>query len=74
MNPPAGLCESCGGSMDWCFIHGKLHVRCGTCLNLFGVEGAPGTEVAGSIREGREAVMPDHRPVRSLSLIAKDQS
>ena len=44
-------------------------------MDFFAVEGVTlGTEVAGGTREGREAVMPDQRPVRSLSLIAMDRS
>ena len=45
-------------------------VKCYHCLDLFDVEG--GTLLAGSYREGREAVMPDGRPCRSVSLIAMD--
>ena len=44
-------------------------------MDFFGVDSeCPGTEDAGVYREGREAVMPDGRPVRSLSLIAKDRA
>jgi len=57
--------------MQWCFIHGEQMVRCDLCLDFFAVSG---TEVADEDREGREAVMPDGRPVRSLSLIAKDRA
>ena len=74
MSAPAGLCESCGMPMQWCFIHGELVVRCDGCIDLFPVDSSYGTEVAGGNREGREAVMPDGRPVRSLSLIAKDRA
>ena len=54
--------------MFWCFIGGELMVRCDVCWDLFG------TEVAGSYREGREAVMPDGCVVRSTSLIAMDRA
>ena len=74
MSAPAGLCESCGMPMHWTFLAGVLMVMCDGCIDLFGGEGAVGTEVAGIIREGREAVMPDGRPVRQLSLIAKDRA
>ena len=47
-------------------------VRCDTCWDIFAVDG--GTDVAGDYREGREAVMPDGRPCRSVSLIAKDDA
>ncbi len=70
MSAPAGLCISCGRTMQWCFIHGELHVRCRVCMDLFAV----GTEVAVDYREGREAVMPDLRPVRPISLIAMDRA
>ena len=54
MVAPSGLCVSCGRSMNWCFIHGELHVRCTQCLDFFAVD--VGTEVAGyGVREGREA-------------------
>ena len=75
MSAPAGLCGSCGMPMHWTFIRGELHVMCDTCTDLFEVvEGMYGTEVAGSYREGREAVMPDGRVVRGLSLIAMDDA
>ncbi len=54
--------------MHWTFLGGEMMVMCDTCTDLFSV----GTEVAGGHREGREAVMPDGRPVRSLSQIARD--
>ncbi len=44
-------------------------------MDFFAVEGVTtGTEVAGGYREGREAVMPDLRPMRPLSLIAMDRA
>ena len=61
--------------MQWCFIHGELHVRCEVCMDFFAVDGiSTGIEVAGVYREGREAVMPDMRPMRPLSLIARDRA
>ena len=63
---------SCGMSMQWCSIDGELHVRCIHCLDFFAVDS--GMEDAGDDREGREAVMPDGRLVRGLSLIAKDRA
>ena len=61
--------------MQWCFIHGEQMVRCSHCLDFFAVDGVTlGTEVAGGNREGREAVMPDGRPIRDLSLIAMDDA
>jgi hypothetical protein len=52
--------------MQWTFINGDLYVRCMTCFDLFGMDHAGGD------REGREAVMPDGRPVRSIDeIIAK---
>ena len=72
MSAPAGLCVSCGGPMQWCFIHGEHMVRCDHCLDFFAVDG--GTGLADGYREGREAVMPDSRPVRPLTLIAKDRA
>ena len=47
-------------------------VRCSECMDFFAV--GFGMEFAGEYREGREAVMPDGRPVRGLSLIAKDRA
>ena len=70
MSAPAGLCGSCEMPMHWTFIHGELMVLCETCMDMFSVDS--GTEVATEYREGREAVMPDGRPVRSISHIAKD--
>ena len=58
--------------MEWCFIDGGLMVRCDTCWDMFAVDS--GTESAEGNREGREAVMPDGRPVRGLSQIAKDRA
>ena len=71
---PAGLCGSCGMPMHWCFIEGSLHVMCDTCFDIFGGVEDGGTEVAYEVHEGREAVMPDGRPVRGLSQIAKDRA
>ena len=49
-------------------------VLCDMCYDLFGVDEdwEDGTEVAGDVREGREAVMPDGRPCRSASQIAME--
>jgi len=64
MSAPAGLCLSCGKPMQWTMIDGELYVRCRICRDLFG------TDVAGpEAYEGREAVMPDGRPVRSIDQI-----
>ena len=61
--------------MQWCFVGGELVVRCSECMDFFAVdEPFSGMEVADEVREGREAVMPDGRPVRDLSLIAKDRA
>ena len=73
MPAPGGLCVSCGMPMHWTFIGLELQVWCDECIDLFG-DPDPGTESAGVHREGREAVMPDGRPVRDLSLIAKDRA
>ena len=57
-------------------MHGELVVRCDTCHHFFedfGVELGSGPEVAGDVlREGREAVMPDGRPIRSIERIVQD--
>ena len=54
--------------MQWCFIHGELHCRCDQCLDFFAVDS--GMEYAGCEQsEGREAVMPDGRPIRTLEEI-----
>ncbi len=59
--------------MHWTFIHGELMVLCETCMDFFAVDG--GTEGAGvDIREGREAVMPDGRPVRPIEIVAQCDS
>ena len=58
--------------MQWSFAGGELVVRCRVCMDFFAVD--VGTEVAGSDREGREAVMPDGRAVRSIGQIAKDEA
>ena len=67
MNAPAGLCGSCGRSMQWTVIEGELHVRCKVCMDLFGMVPAGVTN-----HEGREAVMPDGRPIRSLEEIVAE--
>ena len=72
MSAPGGLCGSCGLPMQWNFTAGELLVRCCRCLDFFDVD--LGTVSAEEFREGREAVMPDGRPVRGLSLIAKDRA
>ena len=74
MSAPAGLCGSCGSPLQWTGAHDGILVRCKYCADLFEFDPVPGTEVAYEVREGREAVMPDGRPVRSLSLIAKDRA
>ena len=57
--------------MQWCFIHGGLVVRCRVCTDLFAVD--RGTESAeGTYHEGREAVMPDGRPIRCIERIVQD--
>ena len=57
--------------MQWCFIHGEEHVKCDTCMDFFAVDS--GIEVAGcGLREGREAVMPDGRPIRHIERIVQD--
>ncbi len=61
--------------MQWTFIHGDLYVRCRDCMDLFGVGGDPGTGFAGvDTMRGREAVMPDGRPVRPIERIVQDAS
>ena len=48
-------------------------VRCSECLDFFAVDS--GMEVAGvNHHEGREAVMPDGRPVRSIEEIVQNAS
>ena len=45
-------------------------VLCETCMDFFAVDGP---EVAGgSHQEGREAVMPDGRPIRSIERIVQN--
>ena len=66
MNAPAGLCGSCGRGMQWTVIKGELFVRCRVCMDLFGMDPAGGYH-----HEGREAVMPDGRPIRSIECIAE---
>ena len=62
---------SCGGAMQWCFIDGEQMVRCSQCIDFFAVD--TGMEDAGSAnREGREAVMPDGRPIRSIEEIVQN--
>ena len=57
--------------MQWCFIHGELMARCRQCIDFFAVDS--GTEDAGvSIVRGREAVMPDGRPIRSIEEIVQN--
>jgi len=72
MTAPGGLCGSCGSSMQWTGAHDGILVRCKHCADLF--EFDPGTVVAGEGREGHEAETLHGRPVRSLSLIAKDRA
>jgi len=64
MTAPGGLCESCGQPCQWTFYGGHLYTVCSRC---YGLELA---EV--DHREGREAVMPDGRPCRSIDLIVQD--
>jgi len=67
MVAPAGICVSCGGELQWTFFGEVMMVRCPRCPDLFG------THVAGSANhEGREAVMPDGRPIRSIERIVQD--
>jgi len=66
MSAPGGICVSCGGELQWCFVGEKMMVRCPRCPDLFG------TDVAYEVREGREAVMPDGRPVRNIERIVQD--
>jgi len=57
--------------MEWCFIHGELNVRCSGCMDFFAVDS--GMEDAGmEAMRGREAVMPDGRPVRHIERIVQD--
>ena len=64
MTAPGGLCESCGLPLRWCFLEGELYTVCDECY---------GMDLAGmDVHEGREAVMPDGRPVRSINLIVQD--
>jgi len=57
--------------MQWCFIHGVQMVRCAQCMDFFAVDS--GIEGAGyGVREGREAVMPDGRPIRSIEEIVQN--
>ena len=72
VSAPAGLCISCQRPMQWSIVRGELVVRCRECMDFFVVDS--GTQDAGDVRERREAVMPDGRPVRRLSLIAKDRA
>jgi len=59
--------------MQWCFIHGEEMVRCSHCLDFFAVD--TGMDPAGTeYREGREAVMPDGRPIRSIEEIVQNAS
>ena len=69
MSAPGGTCISCGKPLEWTVWLDEMWVRCPQCLDLFG------TDIAGvSYREGREAVMPDGRPCRSMELIVQDAS
>ncbi len=74
MSAPAGLCISCQRPMQWSVIRGELVVRCRECMDFFAVDSVlQGTEVAGyGVREGREAVMPDGRPIRSIEEIVQN--
>ena len=64
MTAPGGLCESCGGPLNWTFIDGELYTSCPLCV---------GMDLAGvDVHEGREAVMPDGRPIRCIERIVQD--
>ena len=55
--------------MQWALRKGYpgILVRCRYCADLFGMD------IAGvSTERGREAVMPDGRPCRSIDLIVQD--
>ena len=48
-------------------------VRCSQCMDFFAVDG--GMDPAGAnYHEGREAVMPDGRPIRSIEEIVQNAS
>jgi len=70
MSAPAGLCESCGLPMHWTFRLGELMVFCDGCMDFFAAGGME--SAGGDYREGREAVMPDGRPCRSVDQIVQD--
>ena len=58
--------------MHWCFFGDDLMVVCERCMDFF-AESDHGPDVAGvNYHEGREAVMPDGRPIRSLERIVQD--
>ena len=64
MTAPGGLCESCGDPCQWTFFNGVLYTVCSVCYGL---------ELAGVDHcEGREAVMPDGRPCRSIEEIVQN--
>ena len=54
MSAPGGLCSGCGGTLQWTTFGGELFVRCAHCIDLF-EEAVVGTDLAGEVREGREA-------------------
>ena len=67
MSAPGGLCESCHRDLKWCFQEGEMWVFCPSCPDMFG------TDLAVRTLEGREAVMPDGRPCRSIDgIVSQD--
>ena len=55
MAAPAGVCVSCGSPMQWTLDDvGDMWVRCRFCADLFGID------LAGEVREGREAEAESH--------------
>jgi len=69
MSAPAGSCGGCGHPLKWAVDEGPgVLVKCRYCVDLF-----EGTEVASeSTVRGREAVMPDGRPCRSIEEVVQD--
>ena len=62
MAAPGGLCGSCGRPVQWTTHQGELFVRCAHCIDIFEEALVSGMDLAGELREGREAEGEDGLP------------
>ncbi len=63
MSAPGGLCGSCGSPLQWTVRAEDLLVRCRFCAELFEEDGM---DIAGEVREGREAEAGRGVPIKGI--------